>query len=83
MKINWKVRLKQKTFLTSIFSSLLLLAQAISSLFGFNITEEFGQELTYTFNCFLSALVITGIIVDPTTQGLADSENAQDYEEPK
>ncbi|MCY7902131.1 phage holin [Bacillus inaquosorum] len=81
-KINWKVRLKKKTFLVAIFSSTLLFAQAIASAFGYDLTV-FGDELTEKFNALLTFLTAMGIIVDPTTQGISDSEQAMDYDSPR
>lgn len=83
MKINWKVRLKQKEFLVAMFSAILLAAQAIGNLFGFTISETIGAELTVTFNAILSVLTVSGIVIDPTTNGVSDSENAMEYEDPK
>ncbi|MCY8123305.1 phage holin, partial [Bacillus spizizenii] len=48
-KINWKVRLKKKTFLVAIFSATLLFVQAIASAFGYDLTV-FGDDLTEKFN---------------------------------
>ncbi len=81
--INWKVRFKQKPFLVSLFSALLLAAQAIGKQFGYDISDDLGNQLTYTFNTILSVLVICGIVVDPTTSGISDSEQAKSYKEPK
>lgn len=81
--INWKIRLKQKTFLVASFSAILLAAQSVAKLFGYEITDEFGVQLTYTFNSILSVLVVLGIVVDPTTSGVFDSTDAQNYSEPK
>lgn len=74
MKINWKVRLKNKQFLVAIFSSLLLAVQAIANLFGYSISDSLGEQLTYTFNTILTVLVVAGIVVDPTTSGLSDND---------
>ncbi|MCY8499348.1 phage holin [Bacillus atrophaeus] len=81
-KINWKVRLKKKTFLVAIFSATLLFAQSIASAFGYDISV-FSEGLTVKFNAVLSLLVALGIVVDPTTKGVSDSDQALDYESPK
>ncbi|MEC1057776.1 phage holin [Bacillus subtilis] len=81
-KINWKVRLKKKTFLVAIFSATLLFVQAIASAFGYDLTV-FGDNLTEKFNALLTFLTAMGIIVDPTTQGISDSEQAMDYDSPR
>ncbi|MBG9768175.1 phage holin [Bacillus vallismortis] len=81
-KINWKVRLKKKTFLVAIFSATLLFTQAIASAFGYDLTV-FGDELIEKFNALLTFLSAMGIIVDPTTQGISDSEQAMGYDSPR
>lgn len=81
-KINWKVRLKKKTFLVAIFSATLLFTQSIAAAFGYDLTA-FGDELTEKFNALLAFLTAMGIIVDPTTKGISDSEQAMEYEEPR
>lgn len=83
MKINLKVRLRQKEFVVAMFSALLLAAQAILGMFGITVSEAFGAELTYTFNSVLSVLVLSGVILDPTTKGISDSEQVQEYDDPQ
>ncbi|AZV43753.1 holin [Peribacillus asahii] len=83
MNINWKVRFKQKTFIVALFSALLLAAQAVASLFGYDIPVEFSDKLTYLFNTVLSILVLLGVVVDPTVSGLGDSKEALKYTKPK
>lgn len=83
MKINWKVRLKQKQFLVAIFSSILLAIQAVANLLGYSISDALGEQLTYTFNTVLSVFVVAGIVVDPTTKNVSDSDSALKYDEPK
>ncbi|MCY9257522.1 phage holin family protein [Bacillus spizizenii] len=43
----------------------------------------FGDDLTKKFNALLTFLTAMGIIVDPTTQGIYDSEQAIDYDSPR
>ncbi|QIW79958.1 phage holin [Bacillus tequilensis] len=81
-KINWKVRFKKKTFLVAIFSATLLFVQAIASAFGYDLTV-LGDDLTEKFNALLTFLTAMGIVVDPTTQGISDSEQAMDYDSPR
>ncbi|MCY8319173.1 phage holin, partial [Bacillus vallismortis] len=65
-----------------IFSATLLFAQAIASAFGYDLTV-FGDELTEKFNALLTFLSAMGIIVNPTTSGISDSEQAMDYDSPR
>lgn len=79
MKINWKVRLHHKPFLVGTFSLLLLLIQQIAALFGFD-TTIYNEQVTDIFNTVLALLVLFGVVSDPTTPGLNDSERAMRYE---
>ena len=73
MKINWKARFKNKTFLVALFSLVLLLVQQVSSVFGVD-TKIYNDQLTVVFNTVLSVLVLLGIVVDPSTPEISDSE---------
>ncbi|MEK5330243.1 phage holin [Lysinibacillus sp. FSL W8-0992] len=83
MKINWKVRLKHKPFLVSLFAFILLLAQQVTAAFGYSLPEAVGQQATAIFNTILSILILLGIVVDPTTSDVSDSEQALKYQKPK
>lgn len=83
MKINWKIRFKHGPFLVALFSALLLLAQQVSRIFGYEITEEMSEQVTGVFNTVLTALVLIGVVSDPTTKGASDSPLAMSYDEPK
>lgn len=83
MGINWKVRIKNKLFWTSLISALALLAQAIAALFGFTIdlTKLTGQLIAIVDAVFV-VLAVLGIVADPTTKGVGDSERAMTYVTP-
>lgn len=83
MKINWKVRLKHKPFLVSLFAFALLLVQQITAAFGYSLPQAFGEQATAIFNTILSILVLLGIVVDPTTGDVGDSEQALGYNKPR
>lgn len=78
MKINWKVRLKHKPFLVGAFALLLLLVQQIGALFGYD-TTIYNERVTELFNTVLAFLILLGVVVDPTTPGASDSEQALEY----
>lgn len=81
MNINWKVRLKNKAFLVSLFALVLILVQQVASVFGFD-TTIYNEQATELFNTVLAVLVLLGVIVDPTTKGTNDSVRAMRYDEP-
>lgn len=80
-QINWKVRFRSKTFLASLFALLLVLAQQIASVFGVDITV-YSEQATDIFNTVLTILALIGVVHDPTTRGISDSERALTYKKP-
>lgn len=83
MKINWRIRLQHKPFLLALFSLILLLAQQVAAIFGFDLTGVMSEQLTSILNTVLSILVLMGVVVDPTTRGTKDSERALMYRRPR
>ncbi len=84
MNINWEVRLKNKTFWLAIIPAILLIVQIVARIFGFELDlSEIQQNLLDLVNAVFMVLVILGIVVDPTTSGLSDSNQAMLYSEPK
>ena len=82
--INWEVRLKNKQFWLALIPAVLLLVQAVASVFGFTLDlSALGDKLLVVVNTLFTVLVILGVVVDPTTRGIRDSENALTYTEPK
>ena len=83
MRINWRVRLANRQFWASAVPALALVAESVAALFGFRIdlTTLTGQLLT-VINAVFAFLVILGVVVDPTTEGVGDSNRAMSYEEP-
>ena len=81
--INWKIRFKNKAFWLAIIPALALVAQAVAALFGYTIdlTTMVGK-LQALVNAIFAELVILGIVVDPTTAGVGDSNRAMGYAEP-
>lgn len=81
--INWKIRLKNKQFWLSLIPALALCAQAIATIFGWEIdlSTIVGKLLT-AVDAIFAVLVVLGIIVDPTTAGVGDSARALGYDEP-
>ncbi|ARU13271.1 holin [Streptococcus phage CHPC1034] len=72
--INFKLRLKNKATLVALISAAFLMLQQ----FGLHIPTNIQEGL----NTFVGILVILGIVTDPTTKGIADSERALSYEQP-
>lgn len=82
--INWKVRLKNKSFWLALIPALLLLIQAVAYVFGFALDlSELGDKILAVVNALFSVLAILGIVTDPTTEGVSDSMLAMTYDEPR
>jgi phi LC3 family holin len=81
MKINWKVRFKNKVWLTSFVS--LVVGFVFNILKAFDIAPAVTQNLTMEIvGQILTFLGLIGFVQDPTTAGLGDSERALSYDEP-
>ena len=84
MKINWKVRIKNKAFWLALIPALAMAAQAVAAVFGYTI--DLGTlvgKLQAVINAVFALLVILGIVVDPTTEGIQDSDRAMSYQKPR
>ena len=84
MQINWKVRIANKEFWMAMIPAVLLLIQAIGAPLGLVLDfGELGNQLLAIVNAVFAVLAILGIVNDPTTDGMGDSNLAMTYEEPK
>lgn len=82
--INWVVRIKNKNFWLTLIPAVLLLIQVLVAPFGYQ--WDFGvlnEQLAAIINALFAVLVILGVVNDPTTDGIADSNQALTYTEPK
>ena len=81
MKINWKVRFKNKVWLTSFIS--LVVGFVFNLLTLFDVVPAVTQNnVMMVVENILTFLGLIGVLVDPTTAGLSDSSRAMGYEEP-
>lgn len=78
MKINIEARLKNKVFLISMSVLLISIIYKVLSLFGIapSVDEHAILEVVSMVVDFLALL---GVVVDPTTKGINDSERALTY----
>lgn len=81
--INWKVRIKNKNFWLAIIPAVLLLIKVVADVFGITLDlNDLGVKLLAVVEALFVVLAILGIVTDPTTAGVRDSERAMTYEEP-
>lgn len=81
MKINWKLRLQNKTTLLALIASAVSLVYIVLGIAGIvpSITES---EVMDVVAAILNALTLLGVVVDPTTAGIGDSDLARSYSKP-
>lgn len=82
MKINWTVRFKNKAWLLSFIALVLTFAYNVLNMFDI-VPMVTQQEIMDAVTAVLTILAAVGVIIDPTTEGISDSEKAMTYEEPK
>jgi phi LC3 family holin len=82
MRINWKLRLQNKTTLLALLTALVVFVYSVLSALGItpSITQEQAMNVVVALVALLGGL---GIVVDPTTSGISDSAQAMKYEEPR
>ena len=81
MKLNWKVRFKNKVWLGSFIA--LIVGFIYSMLALFDVYPAVTQNLVMQIlNQILTFLGLIGVVVDPTTAGIEDSDRAMTYVEP-
>lgn len=81
MKMNWKVRFRNKTWL-SLFVSLII-GFVFNMLKLFDIAPVVTENTVATIAAqLLEFLGLIGVLVDPTTSGIGDSNRAMTYDEP-
>lgn len=82
--INWTVRIKNKNFWLALIPAVLLLIQTVAAVCGYTLDlGELGNRLIAVVNAVFGVLVILGVVNDPTTAGMSDSKQAQEYILPK
>lgn len=82
--MNWKVRLKNKTFWLALIPALLLVVQVCAAPFGYEWDfAVLNQQLTAIINAVFGLLTVLGVAVDHTTSGFGDSAQAMTYDAPK
>lgn len=78
MKINFKVRLKNKAFVVGVAT--LLISFLYKLLAAMDIVPAVSEsEILELMGLVVNMLALVGVIVDPTTEGVSDSDRAMLY----
>ena len=78
MKINWKVRFKNKAWLVTFVIAIVAFVYQILGIFGVvpGVSED---TVVAIIGALVELLVMLGIVIDPTTEGVNDSSRAMNY----
>ena len=82
MKLNFKIRLKNKAFWITVIPALFMFLQTLMSALGTSIDLTEAESITTSLiDVVFMGLTVLGVIVDPTTKNISDSERALGYTE--
>lgn len=83
-KINFVARAKNKLFWLALIPAVILLVQMVAALFGWQLDlQDLQGKLLAVIDALFALLVVLGVVVDPTTEGVGDSDQAMTYTAPK
>lgn len=82
MNINWKVRIKNPVFWTTVIPAVTGMVYTILGALGIvpALTENMVLNI---MTVVITALTALGVLIDPTTKGLGDSHLAMTYKAPR
>ncbi|MBR6646528.1 MAG: phage holin, partial [Clostridia bacterium] len=80
--INWKVRFRNPIFWSTIIPAVTGFVYTVLGAFGTVPAVAEDTVLNMIF-MLISMLTTLGVLVDPTTSGVADSRLAMTYEKPR
>lgn len=89
MNVNWKVRFKNKLWVSAFISQLFILAEILlvgahaAGITDFKLTAAMQDWVFLLVNAIFGVLATLGVVQDPTTEGVEDSIRAQNYHEPQ
>ena len=79
--INWKVRFQNRAFVVAFMTAIIAFIYQICGMFG--IVPPIAEDMMTQFIAIVANLLVGfGVLVDPTTKGIADSQRALTYTEP-
>ena len=81
MKIHWKVRFRTPVWVTSLVA--LVISTVYQALAMFGVAPALTEDaVMQAVSAVVQLLTLMGVLIDPTTKGVSDSERAMEYEEP-
>lgn len=82
MQINWKLRIKNKVTLTAIVLGVVGIVYKILAMLGI-VPPISENEVVEIVLLVIELLVLLGVVVDPTTAGVGDSQLAMSFDKPR
>ena len=81
MKINLKVRFKNPVFWLTVIPAVITFVYTV--LGALDVVPAISQDVIVNIvTALISALTTIGVLIDPTTKGVGDSERAMGYDAP-
>lgn len=80
--MNFKVRFKNPVFLLTFLTTVLAFVYQILALFEV-VPVVSEDQMVQLITMVVNMLAMLGVLVDPTTKGVTDSERAMYYDEPQ
>lgn len=78
MKINWKARFKNPAFVISFAALVVAFIYQVLGIFGV-VPAVSEEQIVNVFTLGVNLLATVGVMVDPTTPGVTDSDRAMTY----
>lgn len=82
MKINWKVRFKNKIWVVGFLGTIVAFIYQILGMFDV-VPSISKEQIIQLFGIIVNILVGFGVLIDPTTRGMSDSDRAMTYNRPR
>lgn len=80
--INWKVRIKNPVFWTTVIPAAISFIYCVLGAFG--IVPALTENMVLNFTgAVVTMLTTLGVLIDPTTAGISDSSLAMTYSAPR
>lgn len=78
MKINWRERLKNKAFIITMATLVIAFIYQVLAVCG--VVPKITQDtITELISMIVNLLGMLGVLIDPTTPGVSDSDRAMTY----
>jgi phi LC3 family holin len=86
--INWKVRFQNRNWVIAFVAQLFIVAQMLLGglnslgITDFQLSDAIQESILAFINAVFILLSMLGLVQDPTTKGIRDSERAMKYTKP-